>query len=394
MQKSFWVCFSIACLWIASTGFAGNLLPPDLNERRHTGFTAMFNMDYAGARTAFEDMIRMAPDHPAGYIYLADTVWLQHLAALRRLQSRVYNRSDAFFSKTEDAADPKVEKEFRDLMDKGIARAEARLKKSKNDSAGLYYLGIAKTTSAGFDATVKRSFFAALRNGSKGVDLHRDLLKKDPSQVDAMLSLGVYDYIVGSLPLGVKILVFFGGVHGSKKDGILTLEKVARNGDYARDEAATLLIMLYNREKRLTDALKMLDYFTEKYPGNSLFRLERAMTLAEMSRFRDAFHAFDQLLINQAAMDYMSDMIHYQYAEALADTKSWENALLHYREAARSPKAPEGLATMAHLNAGKCLDILERRKEAEEEYRTVLKRRNVYDTREQAQKYLKNPYRP
>jgi hypothetical protein len=35
------------------------------------GNVALYNLDYAKARNAFERMTRIDPDHPAGYVYLA-----------------------------------------------------------------------------------------------------------------------------------------------------------------------------------------------------------------------------------------------------------------------------------------------------------------------------------
>ena len=148
------------------------LLPRHLEAFRNQGMDALFNMKYEAARTAFQSMIDSEPQHPAGPVYMAHTIWLGHLAELRRLQTNIYNRGNSFFSKTEDAVDPKIDQAFRRQIDKGILLSENRLKTRKNDIPSLYYLGIARNILAGYEATVKRSFLPALRNGSKGVSLH------------------------------------------------------------------------------------------------------------------------------------------------------------------------------------------------------------------------------
>ena len=385
----------LLALFFPAAAYTGDLLTPELESLRTAGFSALFNMQYEEAKKQFEEMERVAPDEPAGPIYLANAIWLGHLASLRRLQTNVYNRNNSFFDeKANDAVDPGVDAEFSKHIQRGMNLAEKRLKADKKDREGLYYLGIAKNISAGYEATVKRSFFAALRNGSKGVGLHRDLTKIDPSIKDAYLSVGMYEYVVGSLPLAVKILVFFGGVHGSKSEGLRMLEDVAKNGNYARDEARTLLVMLYNREKRIEDALKVLDELTASYPGNSLFRLERAMTLAQLSQLKASSEAFDALMNDEAAMKYMPDLIHYQYAEALASGRLWNRAHEQYMAAYESEGAPAGLKTMAHLGAGKCLDAQGQRQAALIEYNTVLKRKKAFDAQDQASDYIKNPYSP
>ncbi len=371
------------------------LLPPQLDELRTQGFTHLFNMRYQEAQSSFESMTQADPKHPAGYIYTGNAIWLHHLADLRRLQSNVYNKSDAFFdNEKQEKANPKVDTEFRKNMNKGVELAELRLEKNPNDIEAIYFLGVAKNILAGYEATVNRSFFSALRNGSKGVDLHRDLIKRDPAFIDPYLSVGMYDYIVGSLPVAVKILVFFGGVHGSKKNGLAAVEKVYRDGGYARDEAAVLLVMLYNREKRLSDALNVMNYVSEKYPENSLFALERAMTLAQLKKFVQSQEAFDSILKNTRAMSYMPDVIYYQYGEALFSAGDWDTAASRYAEAANSPKAPAALKTMALLNEGRCYDAMGKRELALKRYSEVLKRPDVFESHKAAKELTKTPFKP
>jgi tetratricopeptide (TPR) repeat protein len=381
---------SVPCLLSAST----TLLPDELETLRQEGFNLLFNMEYEEARAKFDRMIEMDPEHPAGYIYLANSVWNHQLASRRLLQSRIYNRNNAFFRETTEQVEANMEKEFRENMSKGIRLAEKKLRTNQNDISSLYYLGVAKNIMAAYEATIRRKFFAAFRNGSKGVDLHKQVMKRDPTLIDAQLSVGLYNYIAGSLPIGIKILAFLGGVHGSKKDGLKMLEKVAKEGNYARDQASALLVMLYGREKRLEEGLKLLEHLYAKYPQNSFFRLEQAVTLADLGKFDESFDVFEAMLQDTKTVDFMGDMIHFQYAEALFDLRSWDKAREHYLQAVNSPPAPDALQTMAHLGAGKCLDSMGQRESAIAEYRTVLSRRETLDSRNQAKKYLKNPFKP
>jgi tetratricopeptide (TPR) repeat protein len=352
-------------------------------------------MRYEESKADFQAIIQDDPNQPAGYIYMGYAIWLNYLADLRRLQTNVYNKNNAFFdTRVEDKADSKVDAEFRKNMNKGVALAEAQLKKDKNDLKAMYYLGVAKNILAGYEATVNRSFFSALRNGSKGVDLHRDVIEKDPKFIDAYLSVGMYDYIVGSLPLAVKILVFFGGVRGSKKDGLAAVEKVYREGVYGKEEAGVLLVMLYDREKRRVDSLNVLNELTKKFPENFLFALERAMAQANLKRFEESYKTFDSILLNNNAMTRMPDIIHYQYAEALFAGKQWNAALNHYLEATKYPKAPESLKTMAMLAEGRCYDAMGQRENALKRYSDVLKRDEIFDSHDIAKAFQKKPFMP
>jgi tetratricopeptide (TPR) repeat protein len=402
MPLKLWKFFSGAgvstalLLFFSSILFAEpNLLSPQLDQLRIEGFRALYNMDYATAKSSFEAMTRQDPKEPAGYVYLGSAMWLEHLASLRRLQTQLYNRNNAFFRQSKDQVDPKLEKEFYDLMSKTKARGEARLKNNKNDLKGLYYLGIMHGAIAGYETTVKRSFLSSLQNGTKAVDFHRRVLKLDPSFIDANVSVGMYNYVVGTLPLAVKVLMLLGGVHGSKTEGLNQLEKVWKNGKYAREEAGVILVMLYDREKRFPDALKILQQFKTEYPANPVFRLETAAMLARLQRYPESFEQYEALLQDPRAIEYMPDLVHFYFAQALFETRSWQKAYEHYVAARRiSKKTPVSMITMTHLRAGQCLNALHRDEEAKIEYQYVLQQPNVVDSRDVAKKFLKNPYHP
>ena len=96
---------------------------------------------------------------------------------------------------------------------------------------------------------MERRHFAASKRWSEAVDRHRELLKIDPTFVDAELTIGLYDYVVGSLPLPVRLLAGITGARGSKKRG-LALWNVWQRKGAGPDDAKSLLILLYTREKR------------------------------------------------------------------------------------------------------------------------------------------------
>jgi hypothetical protein len=120
---------------------------------------------------------------------------------------------------------------------------------------------------------------AAFRSGTDAVDHHREVLKLAPDFHDAELTIGLMNYIVGSLPLPTKMLVATMGVRGSKKRGLEMLERVASQGKWARDVARVLLVDLYKREKRWEDAAKVARELAAKYPRNYLFKLQVADAL-------------------------------------------------------------------------------------------------------------------
>ncbi|HLL14709.1 MAG TPA: hypothetical protein VK388_06575 [Pyrinomonadaceae bacterium] len=371
---------------------------------RGEGFEALYNLDYETARARFSELARLFPDHPAGPQFLAASLWLKTLNESRRLQSGLYN-NESFYAKTEDKVDPKIVAQFKELTRTAKGLAEARLKKNPKDTEALYFLGATQGLKAAFAGAVERSFISALRSGSDAVDRHRETIKLDPNYHDAELTIGMQDYIVGGLALPYKILAGMTGTRGSKKRGLATLERVAREGRWARDDARVMLIPLYKREKRYADAAAFARELAAKYPKNYLFKLEYADALVSQAATererngaassanteREAFAIFDSLLRDRATRQL--DLIHFQYGEALFVAGQFERAAIEFLAAASVPNAEANQATLARLRAAQTLDLAGRREDALAQYRLVVARPNVYDSLEEARRGLREPYR-
>ncbi len=357
---------------------------PRLEELREKGSEAVFNLDYEAARQTFKEMARLFPDDPTGPQMLASTLWLETLNKSRLLQAAIYS-SQSFDANTEDKSDPRVIQEFRDLTRQATELARARLQRNPRDPQTLYTLGAIDSLRASFDATIEHRFLAALREGSSGVDRDRDVIKLDPNFHDAELTIGVYDYIVGTLPLPAKLV-----------------------GE--RDDARLLLMALYKREKRFPESLVLSRELQEKYPRNYLFRLETADTLISQAAGerqanrmaagddleKEALSTFDSLLRERSSSSVPAralGLIHFRYGEALLLLGQPESAARQFLAVTTAGGTEAGLVTRAHLRAAQSLDLAGKRNEALGEYRIVVTRPNTYDSLEQARRGLQEPYK-
>jgi tetratricopeptide (TPR) repeat protein len=376
-------------------------------ELRQNGFDALYNLDYDGARKQFREIARLYPDHPAGPQFLAAALYGDTLNKSRRLQANLYN-SDSFYSKKDDQIDPKVAEEFKSLIAQARRLAQVRLKEDPKNVEALYFLGAADGLKAAFEASVQRSFLSALRDGKSSVDRHREVMKLDPTYYDAELTIGLYDYVLGSLPLPVKLMASLTGARGSKRRGLETLNRVAQQGHWVQDDAKFVLIALYKREKRFNDALAISRALSQKYPRNYLFKLESADALISQAALekvtnpsaaakeqREAIEIFEGLLRDKTTREVAAksmDQIHFRYGEVLFTAGLNEQASREFTTAATIPNAEPGLATMSLLKAGQALDLMGRRGDAVEKYKTVLTRPDVYNAHDEAREGLKRPY--
>lgn len=380
-----------------------------LDSLRAAGFQALFDLDYEKARQSFREIARLFPDHPGGPQFLAASLWIETLYETRRLQASLYS-SDSFYGSNEDKANPKVVEQFRTWTREAKKLAEARLKANPKDVEARYYLGATAGLKASFEEAVERRHFAAMRDGSDAVDHHRDVIKLDPNFHDAEITIGLYDFVVGSLPLAAKILVGVTGARGSKKRGLATLERVTKEGTWARDDARTLLIVLYTRERRFGEAAAYAKELAAKYPRNYLFRLEAADALVSQAAKerkanhvdavavaeKEAFATFEELLHDKNVRDTAAramDLIHFKYGEALLTAGMAERAAKEFLATTTVPKAEPGLVTMAYLNAAHAFDVAGKRNDALTQYKAVLARPNIFDSHDLAEKGLREPFK-
>ena len=378
-------------------------------ELRRSGLDALYNIDYDKAERDFKEIVKLIPNHPGGYQLLAARVWIKTLYESRRLQGSLYS-SESFYSSGDDKVDPKIVTEFRNYTREAKRLAEAKLKQEPKNIEALDFLANTEGLKAAFEEAVERRHFAALRDGNDAVNNHREVLKLDPKYIDAQITIGLYEYVVGSLPLGVKLLANVGGFRGSKKKGLALLEQVAREGRWAQDDAKTVLVLLYRREKRFGDVLKLTRELSAKYPRNYLLKLETADALVSLAGVKrkqndsagaveaekEAFDTFETVLRDKQTRDMAAralDLIHFKYGEVLMNAGHHDRAAKEFLAATRINGAEAGLITMAHLYAARSYDVAGKRDEALAHYKEVLARPNVYDAHDEAKKGLKQAYK-
>jgi tetratricopeptide (TPR) repeat protein len=380
-------------------GNYSSTLPSDVIELRTEANQAIYNIDYETARAKNEEIRKRIPHHPAGDLYLATVIWLEQLYRSHRMHTSIYRKQSSFYAGSDkakeenegDAVDPAVDRKFRDLMAQAKSKALALVARNKEDPNALYFLGAVYGVMGGYEASTARRFFAAVRNGSRSVDAHQKVLKLKPDYYDAYLSVGMYDYVVGSLPFAYKAIAAIAGHRGNKERGIKRLQTVIEKDAVSADGARVLLLAIYQNEKRYQEALSILDYFAAKYPRNYLAKLERITTLVSLKCIEDADKAFEELLQEpSAAQD--ADLLYYQFAEALALSKDYTRAAEYYLEVLKCREADTKLVTLALLRAAQVYDLMGMRNQAVTHYKDVLTRSNIYDSLEQAQRGLKEPF--
>src|SRR5262245_50925474 len=80
---------------------AQNLKTPEFQEGAAKGFDHVYNLDYADARSAFQNLRQRYPQHPGPPLYLALTLWQHELFRRQELGLDRFASPESFLQGTE-----------------------------------------------------------------------------------------------------------------------------------------------------------------------------------------------------------------------------------------------------------------------------------------------------
>jgi tetratricopeptide (TPR) repeat protein len=237
-----------------------------------------YDLDHQEALTLLRQSIALAPADPRTHRALANVLWLNLL--FQRGAVTVDHYLGSFSSSTVDLKKPPpdVDTEFRREVGKAIELAEQRVAARPDDPQAHYDLGAAVGLQASYIATVEGRMLAGFRNARRAYDEHERVLALDPSRKDAGLIVGTYRYVVSTLSLPMRMMAYVAGFGGGRDLGIQMIEGAAAGPSDSRVDALFALVLMYNRERRYDDALRMLQELRRLHPRNRLVLLEAGST--------------------------------------------------------------------------------------------------------------------
>ena len=259
-----------AIILFQAAAFAGSLHEAVAAQ---PGFELFYNLEYDDAMTSFSAQAVRNPSSADVYNHIAQTVLWKEMYRAGMLSSE-------FIGGTQFVHQPKLvlreeqQKQFHDALVRAMGLSQERLAANPNDTGALYSIGVSYGLRANYSFVVKKAWTDALGDATAARKSHARVTALDPAFIDAKLTQGVNDYIVGSLPLHWKMFGFLAGFHGDKQRGIRTLKEVGEQGRVNRVDAMVLLAALYLREHRPEDAVPVLTELTQEFPKNPLLRVE------------------------------------------------------------------------------------------------------------------------
>ena len=392
--------FLFICLLMFVTSIAAARAGAQLSFRpadplNNSAFDHFYNMDYARSISDFEQVLQKHPDDPFAVNHLLTAVLFQELYRMGALNSGEY-ANDSFVATAHRPADPKVQARIKELVEQARSLEEKRLTANAKDIDALYARGVTRGQLSTYTALVERSWYAALKSAVGARKDHEQVLELSPGYTDAKLIVGAHNYVLGSLPWGVKILVKVIGQGGNKEKGIRYLREAAAGSGETTTDAKIVLLLFLRREHRYPEALEIAHDLVPRYPQNLLIALEQGNLLRASGHNSEAASAYQKIL--QSGRDGLYPDLHYELAalslgDLLRAQKDYAGAASAYEEVNQIQKPDPEVLQKANLGAGEMYDVLKKRDLALEKYQAVVATNVNTAPAETARKRMKEAYR-
>ena len=259
------------------------------------------NLEYGVARRELETWLARHPADLRALNYLASTVIQREIFDQEMADGRVEPTGGQVSQKKVPEISEAFRKELFDVLGRADAAGGARLLQNPQDQDALYWMGMTHVIRAVYQLAFAKSKSGALREAKEARKYHSQLLSINRGYVDAMLVTGMYDYIAGSVPWYLRVLTVIIGVRGDKQRGITAMERVARDGKWAKVEAQQFLAIFYYREKRYSEAIALMEQIAREHPRNFFVYQHIARTYKAQDRWRRAAETYDLLIARYRA---------------------------------------------------------------------------------------------
>ena len=322
-------------------------------ELRTRASDLTYNLDHAEAARLLRQAVALEPSNPSNHRALASTLWLDIL--FQRGAVTVDHYLGSFSASNVAIKNPPAEldAEFRKAVTRAIELSEQRVAAAPKDALARADLGTSVGLQATYTASVEGKLMAGFRAARRSYDESEQALALNPARKEPQLVVGTYRYIVSTLPMMVRLMAYVAGFGGGKERGLAMIEETVTLGGENRTDAQFELVLLYNRERRYADALRVLGDLRKQYPRNRLVLLETGATAARGGRAQEAENALTEglrMMANdkRARIPGEDALWHYKRAVARAMLKKTAEAREDLAVALR-PESLPWVRGRAHL---------------------------------------------
>lgn len=342
------------------------------------GANLIYNVQFDSARSKFEKVQELYPEHPVGYFLDAMVDWWR---------ITIHRNEEAF------------EDEFLDNIDDVIDLCDDLLEEDPNDLVALFFKGGALGYRGRYYA-IKEEWISAATDGKQAFEIMRRCHVKAPNNHDIMLGSGIYNYFAEAIPeeypLTKPLLYFL--PPGDKKIGMYQLRAATFHARYTNVEAMVVLLQLfYSFENDYKKALEWAEKLHGLYPRNPYFHRYLARCYNRLGRWDSLEYHWREIVTrsinrmegynNKTAREAC-----YYVGRALMRKRDDKTAIKYFEKSMEISKYIDeddtGFYLSAQLNVAKLYNKIGNKEKAKEIFLQVLEDDDYENSHSVAERYL------
>ena len=356
-----------------------------------------YMLDYSGAVERLERFHQMHSGDPQASALLLNALVFQEIFRKDLLDTTFYSNDGFLTGRHATDEDPKVRDRIFSLSDEAVREADWRIQKNPNDADAYFARAWARALRCTYVAMVERAFGTGFKLANKAREDAQHALQLEPNYADAELITGVYQYVVGALPLPFKIVIGFAGITGSKSTGLAMLNDAGQRSPIVSVEARTAIALFLRREAHYREAIEYVRGMKRQYPHNFLFWLEEANLRKDGGEGMAGVEAYKEIIAADSKPGFFGEtrmeLAYFGLAEALRGQRHYREAAEAYEHTAMTPGAGSELKIRSLLAAGECRDLNNERQLAVRDYQMSVDAGPNTSRGDTARKRLRSPYK-
>ncbi len=347
----------------------------DLDRRVRDGKDAIYRQEYAAGTKIYEEIVEDYPESPVGYGMLSITTWDQLLYAAANVTLHDYGAPSPF-SNSKIYKSVRAESErFHTANDKLLAVCDRILAEDPTNVLALYFQGLAYENLAAEAIVITKNRGRAFSHGKRANNIHRQVLRLDPTFVDANVSVAVYEFAKATLPWSIKWLAFLIGYRGDKEEAFRKLENVAEHGKYRSQDAQVILSAMYTWKGDPQKAVSIFEELGRLYPQNYRVDLNlaavHAYTLENPRAALETYKNLEQTLPAKTPGLHEGEL-QFRIGKTYLELREYSLARTAFEKAIELPKGELETEPLAYFYLAQINEEQGARDEAVEHYRKVL----------------------
>jgi tetratricopeptide (TPR) repeat protein len=342
--------------------------------------SAIYALDFDRAEIYIDKIVKTNPDFPIALLAKTMIDWSR-------------------FEYEYEKSNPAQAQVFENSISAALESIYSWLEKNAPDAYAYLALGGVYGVKGRFELA-NRNYISAYFSGRKGLKYMNKAFKLDPQMYDALLGEGVYQYYAGTLPSMIKILAKL-VISGNADKGIEYLNVVKDKGRLCADTAKLLLVEIFIESDKYYNPVLAARYINEiikKYPNNPLYKFVGIIADFENGNYDKVIEAANVFLSKIGREKFYNDIYIARAYTAVGTAQMAKGDFEAAKSTFEKSLKATGEQEMSRwkmwniLRLAQTLDILGKREQAVEFYKSIISDKQNWGIDDIAKQYLKKPF--